>query len=206
MRKLAVLWCLLAATTLRADSTDAKNPAPSSPGVDLSSLRDITGIEQLPPAPESPRWPYAVAAGLILLAGLGLVGWKLRKRPLRQPPPPPPEAWARQELDRIEALRLPEVGKVDRFHTLVADTVRTYVQMQFDVQAPRQTTVEFLAALKNGSRLPGPARARLAELLQHCDLVKFARAECGPEACQAVLESARQLVLETYKKEDAARS
>src|SRR5207248_10465215 len=118
-------------------------------------------------------------------------------RAVRPAPLPAPDVWAAQELDRIEALRLPELGKSERFHTLVADAVRGYLHLKFNLQAPRQTTVEFLTALERESPLPDSERSRLRELLQSCDLAKFARAEANQDECQAVLNSARAFVRAT---------
>src|SRR5262245_3907597 len=75
-------------------------------GADLSSLRDITGIETLPPVPPAPRWPYVVGTAIVCIAGLGVVGWKLSRRH-GAAVAMPPDRWALQELDRVEAIRLP---------------------------------------------------------------------------------------------------
>ena len=110
---------------------------------------------------------------------------------------PPPDRWALQELERIESLRLPELGDIERFHTLIADVIRGYLELRFQLQAPRRTTLEFLTALQGNDALPEGEHARLRDLLQRCDLAKFARAECGLDDCRAVVKSARAFIEET---------
>ncbi len=174
----------------------AVQPSEDAAGADLSSLRDITGIETLP-ALASERWPHVLALALAALAGLGFAGWLLRRRRWRPGPPPPADAWALQELARLEALRLPEVGKVEAFHTALADVIRTYLELRFKLHAPRRTTLEFFAALEKDDALEEPQKAMLRDLLERCDLAKFARAECSPGDCRLVLQSARDFVQAT---------
>lgn len=174
----------------------ALQPPGNAGGADLSSLRDITGIETLP-ALAPLRWPYVLALALASLAGLGFAGWKLSRRRGRSGPVPPPDCWALQELERIEALRLPELGKVESFHTVLADVIRTYVELRFKLHAPRRTTLEFFAALEKDDALEETQKTMLRELLERCDLAKFARAECSPDDCRSVLQSARAFVSAT---------
>jgi hypothetical protein len=169
--------------------------AAEPPNADLSSLRDITGIETLPPAPAPPQWPYAVAVGSAVALVLGVAGWRWARR-FRPAPTVSPERWALQELDRIERLQLLELGKMERFYTLLADAIRTYAQLQLNLQAPRQTTAEFLISLQK-STVPAAMQERLRAFLMRCDLAKFAQAHYGREDCLIALEQARAFVQQT---------
>src|SRR5262249_4887264 len=117
------------------------------------ALRDITGIEGAPPAPPPVRWPYWLAIGIASTAGVCLVGWRWgRGRPAGRSLSP--DRWALAELDRIAALGLPETGEAERFHTLVSDVIRRYLELRFDLRAPQRTTPEFLRSLGEQSPLP----------------------------------------------------
>ena len=84
-----------------------------------------------------------------------------------------------EELDRIERLDLPEYGRFKEHYTLVADTMRVYIHAMYladvsPVDAIDMTTDETAAALKMSVLDAAPIRLIL-DLLNECDLVKFAR-------------------------------
>ena len=160
---------------------------------DLGDLRDITGIEDFPSTPPEPLWPWILAAAGILALAAAWLLWKLRGR-RRQPSPEPPEEWARKELDRIEALNLPMAGEVERFHTLIADVVRQYLERRYGVEAPRQTTREFLQNIQLLPNLTPDVQDMLKLFLEKCDVAKFARASLTAEDCRQTLQSASAIV------------
>jgi Domain of unknown function (DUF4381) len=168
-------------------TTEVLNP-------DLAELRDVTPPEQLPPAPVW-RVPVYWAALPLALAG-ALLGVVYFRRRARRQVPPPPDVWALSELERIERLPLPEQADVERFHTLLSDVVRRYLELRFQLPAPEQTTAEFLAAVQSSS-LPDEQQAMVRDLLERCDLVKFARAHPSVEECQALATAARRFVQES---------
>jgi hypothetical protein len=165
---------------------------------DLKQLRDITPPERPDVAPAPPLWPALAALGVALLA-LATVLWVRRRRRPAPPAPLPPAAWALRELDRLEALDIPARGEWSRYHTLLADTVRRYLELRFGVPAPQRTTAEFLEAVRATSHLTEDQQAQLAELLRRCDLAKFAAATPSVEECRAAI-----LVARTFVEQSAA--
>src|SRR5262249_43265718 len=108
-----------------------------------------------------------------------------------------PHEWAARELDRIEAQGLPEAGELERYHTLLSDVVRVYLERRFSLPASHQTTAEFLDTMRPAPR-PTPAQpGPLRDFLERCDMAKFARAAPTPEECRAVAAMARGFVQET---------
>jgi hypothetical protein len=163
---------------------------------DLKEIRDITGPEPVPPPPSLfgvLRWVGLGIIGVALLLG----GWELRRRFVAPRPEQAPHEWASRELDRIEAMALPQAGHAERFHTLVSDTIRRYIELRFDLHAPRQTTAEFLEATKQSPQLTSAQQGLLRDFLERCDLAKFARAEYSVPECQAALGMARTFVDQT---------
>jgi hypothetical protein len=187
-----------------AQEDTGKRPEP----VDVSSLRDVTGIERPPPPPPRPRWPLALALALAVVVSLNLVflGRKLARWRARRKADVPPDRWALTELDRVEALALPSAGEVEQFHRLLSDVVRRYLEMRFGVHAPQQTTPEFLAAMRHSPQLPAALQALLQDFLERCDLAKFARAGFSPSDCQEAAGMARAFVLQTTRPALPSRS
>src|SRR5205814_632429 len=112
--------------------------------------------------------------------------------------------WAVAELDRLEKSDLPERGQVERFHRELADVVRRYLEARFNLQAPRQTTAEFLTGLRGSGVLSTEAKDLVGSLLERCDLAKFARADFSAPDCRKSAQSARRLVEQCQGR--AARS
>ncbi len=169
-----------------------ENLGPPDDKTEHKQPRDITGIEEVPPAPASPRWPYWASLGFIIFLALGLIGWKVYRRISRSEPPP--DQWALANLSRIEDMGLPAGGQVERYHTLVSDVIRRYLQLRFHLHAPRQTTPEFLESLRQSPLLTPAQKERLRAFLERCDLAKFAGVAFSPEECGALGQTARELV------------
>ena len=122
-----------------------------------------------------------VLAGL--LAGAVLAAYLIRRRLQGSPLPVldtrTPWEIAIDELDRIERLDLPEDGLFKEHYTLVADTMRVYVQAMYLrdvslVDAIDMTTDEIWSVLRRSSLNYDDAKLVL-DLLREADLVKFAK-------------------------------
>jgi len=162
---------------------------------DVKDLRDITDIEKLPPAAslwDRARW----VLGSVVVAALLVIGIRWRQR-RRSGPLLSPAQWAQRELDRLAALNLPAAGEVERFHTLLSNVIRRYLENRFELPARRQTTPEFLQAMEKSALLPAEQQGVLRAFLERCDLAKFARAMPSAEECLATLELARRFVEQT---------
>ncbi len=163
---------------------------------DTDELRDITGIEPVPPAPGISLWPYGLALGFLSAGILFFLGWRYFRREHAQSGPPP-DQWALTELDGIDSQNLPQAGQVERYHTLISGVIRNYLESRLHLPASRQTTPEFLQTMRLSALLPGPQQEALRDFLEQCDLAKFARVHYSPDECRAAGEFARRLVRET---------
>jgi hypothetical protein len=162
------------------------------PKADIGEARDITTIEELPP--ESP-WSIWLAAALAAAAVLSLLVtiWVMRRR-LPQALPLAPDKAALRELERLAGLSLATARDVERYHTLLSDVVRRYLERRCELPASRQTTAEFLKALQRSPHLPADQQSLLRDFLEGCDLGKFAPVTPGPEQCRLAADLARRLI------------
>ena len=159
-------------TNLPASSTNqVLNPDDIQLGEDILGIRDPVDI------PTGWEWLVYAAIGLVVLAvAIFLVRRWLRRAAVIQPPPIPyvaPHLLARRRLDA--ALRL--IDDPYRFCSAVAIAARGYIEGRFDLHAPDRTTEEFLDELRDSSALTARQQELLADFLNQCDLVKFAREE-----------------------------
>lgn len=173
-------------------AAEAPRPPSKNAPATSSQLHDITGIEELPPAPPQPRWPYWLA-GTLALCGAGvLVGVGLGRRAQRKPAVDPLSA-ALAELDRLRAKV--ETGPAEHdCQARVASIVRAFLSSTLHVSESARTSEEFLTAVKNCARLTSEQNAELAEVLTHSDLAKFAKAGAETAEWLVVISLARRLV------------
>lgn len=193
-----VVLVLIGSGLARATAPEAtsKQTAPT----DLGQLRDITGIEPLPPAPPRttvPLWPWLVFA---LIAGSAPLVWVWLRRRRLESVPPPADLWALEELGRIERQGLPEAGRVELFYTSLSDVMRRYLELRFQLPAAQRTTPEFLTTLTESGLLSSSQQEALGGFLERCDLAKFARAGFSTEECGRAVAWARTFVEETAEK------
>ncbi len=138
-----------------------------------------------------PPWIIFVAS-LIALTIIGLAIWYGRKLFRKAQPAPSPRERALAALSAIES----EVEKIApyQFSIRVSNILRRYVVEQFDLPMTRQTSVEFLNAIASAPNFGDEEKALLADFLNRCDLIKFARYEATPEDSRLLLDEARQFV------------
>jgi hypothetical protein len=160
---------------------------------DLGSAHDITSIEELPPAPTWPLWLAAAVAGLGILS-LVLTLWLLRRGRLLQALPLSPEDSAQRELERIGSLPLDTPADVVRYHRLLSNVIRRYLESRYQFPAGRQTTAEFLEAARGSPQLSAAQQQLLRDFLQRCDLAKFAPVTPPLQECRDVAALARRFV------------
>jgi hypothetical protein len=173
-----------------------------------------------PAAPELPgepipepgaTWPWAVALGAVLLAALGLLVARARRRagvPAVPPPeapvvaPPSPAEVALERLSRVAARASPGPDERRDDVAEVAAVVRAYVAERFAVRAHEKTSPEVRAAIDPAVGA-GP-RVALATVLDAADWAKFAAAAPAPKDRLAVLADAASFVRETAPPSAAA--
>jgi len=160
-------------------------------------LKDLRPLEESP----APRWPW-----LALPVAAGLVLWLFRRRPRRRTVVPAAAAGLhadrgdarRQALDRLRAIEQeewPSRGETDRHYEAVADVVRDFLARVEQAPARTLTSAELLRALAHRHRAQ-PDLDRCRGLLAEADLVKFAALRPGAEPSQALLASARELLVQ----------
>jgi hypothetical protein len=163
--------------------------ATPAPGDSPAGLSELAGPVPMP----LPPWvlPVAIVAGLLAawLLFVLIRRW-LRSRPV--PPPPTPRSIALRALERLKE----EVNSREpfAFSIAVSDVLRSYIGAEFGLHATQQTSPEFLAAIAHAPKFSDGDRRLLAEFLERCDLIKFARIDAGTADSVRLLESAMAFV------------
>ena len=164
--------------------------APGAAGQE--ELRDIA------PPVDVPFWDWkntaiASIAGLLTLAILiwGARKWIQRTRPA--PPPPDPVRVALKALDNLRGAEREKLSDRD-FAAAVAEILRGFLEAKHGLNAPRQTTEEFLHSIQETHRFGANEIQLLRSFLGQCDMIKFAKGVAGSAARAELLLMAERTV------------
>lgn len=150
-------------------------------GSKAADARPATGVEELPPPPDShiglPA-VWAIATAVLLMVVAGVVA-SVRRRRLVPPVPPGAEALAALDID--------PTPPPDR----VAEIVRRFLARRFGLPAGTTTAAELLAAMRAGTDWTAERVAELESILAAGDVAKFAGTPPDPAAIADTRDRAR---------------
>ena len=162
----------------------------------------LRGMKTLVPPPWWALVPWAWIIGALVLA---LLTWWLvrrwlrsrRRKPATAVPAEalePPGVEARRRLAALLAQRLPEHGRMLEHGTELADILRRFVERQFESPRPGYTTSELVRHLSARGDVRPDDVALLKEILEACDLTKFARRPYDLARAQSAEKAAAALI------------
>lgn len=184
------MFALLAAIRSATPSPSAPAVATPPPAVAPAATPPMIRPEEAPvDYSQYPTW-VLVVAGLITIVVLGVLVYYLIKWANTPPQvmPPRPRTVAMAELERLR----PETQTLDpyAFSIAVSNVLRRYTEAQYLVPALEQTSPEFLAAIAKDVHFSPAERRLLAEFLEVCDTIKFARVGADLSVNETLLERA----------------
>lgn len=128
-----------------------------------------------------------------------LLGWLLYryrdafKKKVVPPPPIPPWERARGQLLHLESQGLLQAGEFEEYLDGVTDTLREYLGGRYGFDGLECTTRELLRQL--GSRATDFSEEQLVRtILQHADLVKFARRTPSEDECKSAFAATKKII------------
>lgn len=165
-------------------------------------------IETIDPVviPDPYGWvPYAIVLGILLLLALaGMVWWKKFRQHHDSEPTDTMSPQQKALLRLKKALALESNPRSFIFE--VSDALRVFIDEQFHIAAPGQTTEEFMDFVRHDTRLHPDHKMLLDKFLTTSDLIKFARFEPGHASLMELHDSARSFIEQTASPEESAPS
>ncbi|MBQ7252275.1 MAG: hypothetical protein IJS32_06720 [Kiritimatiellae bacterium] len=154
-------------------------------------------------------WKAVLAGAIAALLAAGGAAWFLlrRKKLDNGPPPPPPEpahVIALRGLDALEKEGYPARGEAERFYVVLSGIWRKYLKGRFGLSAPEKTTNELLRLKAFRETLSLANRQKIEAFLEEADKVKFARGESDAASMDRAFAAAKDFVLETAPRPEAA--
>ncbi len=148
----------------------------------------------------------AMGAFLAILAAI-IWYWRRRSRSIETAAPLAP-AWE-TALNRLRELRkrdLPGTGRVDAYYVDLSSILRYYIEDRFHIQAPEQTTPEFLDIAARHGLFTQEQQLFLSDFLRQCDRVKFARFLPGLEDMEGHYLQVKHFIQDTIPEESSSSS
>ena len=141
--------------------------------------------------------------GVLLLAGLiALVVWLVRRRRADAEalkPKDPAYIVALRELDKWRGEKFWAPDKQKAYYSGITDTLKTYIEDRYGIDAPEMTTAELFDALRKAEDLPEDLREQTREVFECADFVKFAKHVASDEENARALPAAVRFVTSTYQ-------
>ena len=125
------------------------------------------------------------------------------KAPLDPESLKPAHERAMLELGRLEARALLNEGKVKEFYSELADILRRYLDRRFQMETLELTTFEILKGLKE-KEFDAGLTEKIKELLEHSDLVKFAKFIPPCSAADTMTGHLKEAVEKTLPQEEGS--
>ena len=176
---------------------DLVPPVEGDPGKEIGVAMDPVWVRP------SAKTLAAALLSTAVLAGLGVLLWKILRRAHRQIQLMrlSPRERAMKELTMLLARDLIGKALVKQFYLELTMIVRRYVERAHGIRAPEQTTEEFLEAASRDHRFGPHVLARLRAFLEAADLVKFAAHRPDRQAVDDAFRTAKD-----YVESDAAQA
>lgn len=200
----------LHATNGRADTTLYTEAIPiqvQTLAIDTSKgFMPIADIRDAPMPWQTLCWYALLILLIILLVGFIIFylikKWKAANKPheiIAVASKLPPHEEALQSLQRTEEKAIWKEGLVKDYYTEIADIMRTYIARQFEMDVFDKSTSEIMQQVRKVKYL-STVRQQLRQLLELADLVKFAKTTPTASEHMASIETAREIILASFKK------
>jgi len=162
---------------------------------DLSDVGGTTEPMAIEPKP-LPAWVIALIAAVVLGGAGAALYFAKRKRveAIAAEIVKTPEEIARAELDALLAEKLAEREEFKEFYVRLTGIVRRYIERKTGINAPEQTTEEFLHDPATRRTFSLDKAQRLGQFLEAADMVKYAAMRPGPRELAESVDRAKEFI------------
>lgn len=142
----------------------------------------------------------AGVVGLLCLIALLFYVWKKNRKPIKVEVNLKPEDIYEITLKELQKLYIAKDWTKDKskeHHLKLTEIIRTYLEIRFAIQALESTSKEIMDALKDKKSHSVEHMELLREILEHCDLVKFAKWIPNEAAAEKIMDASILYVQQT---------
>lgn len=147
--------------------------------------------------------PYVFAVQILAVLAILIVSLikTRRRKEVESAHKEPAYIVALRGLDRFRGDRYWAPDKQKAMYSGITDTLRTYIESRFDVNAEEMTTAEIFDALKSCGDIPSDIYGEMKELFELSDFVKFAKHVASDEENARAIPAAVRFVTSTYQSQ-----
>ncbi len=177
--------------TLKTEAIPVRVASVLEDRADPTKFRDIQSVVDVAtpePVPHAWIWWLLGGFGGIAAAALMLITVAKRKTWMT------PNVWALRELDQLrysEAMRISDSELVTEHLTSI---LRDYLELQFDIASPMQTTKELLHEIETNKLMSAEMTKEFATLFENADLARFAGLQLSAAELNKTIDDAERLV------------
>lgn len=146
--------------------------------------------------------PVVIAVLILLLAFLAFFAFMQYQNRAKLIVPKTPEEIALQQLEVLQQSGLLTQQRFTEFHTSISFILRTYLNGRFNIKALERPTSDFLPKLKQHSLLKPSLYEEFETVLEHADLIKYAKASPLDIANKKALSFCFELIESVQKELD----
>ncbi len=163
---------------------------------DPTQFRDIQSVVDVNvPGQKSYDWLWQAGGGLGLLAivSAGIAVVARRRKWLT------PNQWALRELGSLQGSMAMRAADSQQVSMDLTSILRGYLELQFQISAPMQTTEELMLWIGSQRLLEPETATRFSKAFQTADLTKFAGLQLSPAELSDAISEARELIIQTAR-------
>jgi len=138
--------------------------------------------------------PVVVAIFILLIAFLAFYGFMQYKNRAKPTVPLTPEEVALQRLEELKANNPLDNNDFKLFHTRISFILRAYTKDRFEVAALEQPVSQFIHKVEKHKLMKASLFEEFKTVLEHADLIKYAKASPLDIANQKALDFSFELV------------
>lgn len=177
--------------TLKSEAIPIRVASVLEDRADPTKFRDIQSVVDITvPEPVSHAWPWWTLGGFV---GIAAAAWMLVAVAKRKTWMSPNE-WALRELDQLRQSEAMRSSDSERVAENLTSILRDYLELQFDIASPMQTTHELLHDIKANNFMSAETTNGFAELFENADLARFAGLRLSQEELKKIIDDAERLI------------
>jgi len=161
---------------------------------DPTQFRDIQSVVDVEvPQPHSSAWLWWTLSGLGGVSAAALLFMAVAKRKTWMTP----NAWAIRALEELRSSAAMKSIDSDTVTENLTTILRDYLELQFDIAAPVQTTRELLQAIETSSFMSVETTKGFTDLFENSDLARFAGLKLTHAELTKAIDDAQGLIERT---------
>ncbi len=183
--------------TLKTDVIPIRVASVLEDRADPTKFRDIKSVVDVAvPQPISHAWMWWTlgGAGGAMAAAFALIAVTKRKSWIT------PVTWAMRELDQLRNSAAMESADSEIVTENLTTILRDYLELQFNIATPVQTTSELLHEIATSKLMSADAVNGFATLFENADLARFAGLQLSPTELKKCVDDAEQLIKRTTRE------